>query len=206
MDKKIMFRNKQGYKLIAILKNPQKKTAAIVIFSHGLSSGKDSSRNNAISDALIEKGIATFLLDFTGHGESEGSIDEASVEQMAGDLGAAIDYIEGLKEFKKIGISGSSLGGTVAILTVAADKRISAMVLRAPPSEGYYEHAKKIKIPVMILQGIVNIGMLAESRELLKSLGGEKKLEIIEGASHLFEGHMGEMVEKTVLWFMKWLK
>ena len=206
MDKKIMFRNKQGYKLIAILKKPQKKTAAIVIFSHGLSSGKGSSRNNAISDALIEKGIATFLLDFTGHGESEGSIDEASVEQMAGDLGAAIDYIEGLKEFKKIGISGSSLGGTVAILAAAADKRMSAMVLRAPPSGGYYEHAKKIKIPVMILQGNVNIDMLAESRELLKSLGGEKKLEIIEGASHLFEGHMDEMVEKTVLWFMKWLK
>lgn len=206
MQEKVIFKNLKGYKLAGRLNRPKAKASAIVIFSHGLYSGKHSSRNNAISDALLEKGIATFLVDFTGHGESQGTIDEATVEQMADDLGAAIDYIEGLKEFRKIGISGSSLGGTVAILRAADDKRISTMALRAPPSEGYYEYAKKIKISVMILQGGEDIGILSESKELINALAGEKKLEIIKGASHLFEGHIEDMVDRTVDWFVGHLK
>jgi len=206
MQGKIIIRNTKGYRLAAVLNRPQKKADAVVIFSHGLYSGKNSSRNNAISGALLKKGIATFLIDFTGHGESEGTIDEATIEQMADDLGTAIDYIKELKEFQRIGISGSSMGGTVAILRAAADKRIDAMVLRAPPTEGYYEHAKKIKIPVMILQGSEDMAIFEESKELINSLTGEKKLEIIQGASHLFEGYVWEMVDKTVEWFVKYLK
>ncbi len=206
MQEKIVIRNTKRYRLAAVLNRPQKKADAVVIFSHGLYSGKNSSRNNAISGALLKKGIAAFLIDFTGHGESEGTIDEATIEQMANDLGAAIDYIKELKEFQRIGISGSSMGGTVAILRAAVDKRIDAMVLRASPTEGYYEYAKKIKIPVMILQGSDDMAILAESKELINSLAGEKKLEIIQGASHLFEGHVEEMVDKTVEWFVKYLK
>jgi len=57
----------------------------------------------------------------------------------------------------------------------------------------------------MILQGGADRTILQESKKLLDALGGDKKLEIIEGATHLFEGHEKEMVEKTVTWFVKYL-
>jgi alpha-beta hydrolase superfamily lysophospholipase len=205
MEEKVFFQNLKGYGLAGILKRPKKKSETVVIFSHGLYSGKDSRRNKAIAEALIEKGISAFLIDFTGHGESEGQIIEATVQQMADDLGSALHYIESRKEFKKIGLSGSSLGGTVAILRASTDKRIDTMVLRNSPSEGYYEYARNIKFPVMILQGGADRTILQESKKLLDALGGDKKLEIIEGATHLFEGHEKEMVEKTVTWFVKYL-
>lgn len=198
----IEFKNSLGYTLVGNLNKP-KNAGAIVIFAHGLHSGKHSSRNNAIAEALNKKGIAVFLIDFTGHGDSDGTMYEVTVEQMADDLKCAIDHIA--KDFKRIGISGSSLGGTVALLEASTDNRITAMVLRAPPSKGYYRYAKKIKIPVMILQGSEDIGILAEARTLIESLAGEKKLDLIKGASHLFEGYTDEMVKRTVDWFTAYL-
>src|SRR3989338_2042398 len=102
VEEKVTFRNKDGIILCGIIKKPYQNNSKnkknqkfpVVVFSHGLNSGKDSSRNNAIADSLLGKGIGSFLIDFTGHGESEGLISADLVNQQVNDLEAAINFIE----------------------------------------------------------------------------------------------------------------
>lgn len=192
MDK-VFFKSK-GVKLCGIFLLPKEK-CPIVIFSHGYGSGKDSSRNRAIADELVKRGIGAFLIDFSGHGESEGIIAEDVVSQQVEDLKAAIDVAA--EKTDKIGINGSSLGGSVALYAV--DKRIKAIVLRAPPSEGLEKIADTIEIPVLVIQG-ENDPLLAQNKELVKHFKNGK-LEVIKQASHLFEEHLEVMVQKTVEFF-----
>jgi dipeptidyl aminopeptidase/acylaminoacyl peptidase len=174
-----------------------------VVFAHGLHSGKDSPRNIHIARGLNDKGLATFLLDFTGHGESEGTMTDVSVEQLASDLKSAVTFLastEGV-DSRQIGICGSSFGGTTALVAAASDERIRVLVLRSAPVEGYYSFADKVTVPTLIVQGEAD-PIVRESMELIKHLHGEKKIELIKGAGHLYE--RPEQLEQAKSAIVKW--
>lgn len=205
MKEKVTFTNSKGLRLVANITGLKKgETHPVVIFAHGLNSGKDSPRNLFIAEGLVEKGFCCFLPDFTGHGESEGKNTDVTVEQFVMDLDASLDYIDKRKEFDpmKIGICGSSMGGTAALIKGATDGRIRALVLRSASAEGYYEYARKIDIPVMIVQGDED-PILRESRILYENLAGKKKFVLIKGADHLYskEEHLKEAREEITRWF-----
>jgi pimeloyl-ACP methyl ester carboxylesterase len=176
----------------------------VVIFAHGLHSGKDSPRNTRIAQGLIDEGFATLLMDFTGHGESEGTMADVSVEQLASDIYAAIGFLESAQgvDLDRMGVCGSSLGGTAALVAAATDKRIKALVLRSAPMEGYYHHGDKVTIPTLIVQGEAD-PIMKESKELFQHLPGEKKLELIRGAGHLYEEpeQLDQAKNAIVQWF-----
>ncbi|SNQ59331.1 alpha/beta fold hydrolase [Candidatus Methanoperedens nitratireducens] len=177
-----------------------------VIFAHGLRSSKDSPRNIYIAGGLVEKGFCCFLPDFTGHGESEGDASDATVEQFARDIGVSLDYInskEGVNP-ARVGICGSSIGGTAALVRAATDSRIKALALRSAPAEGYYKYADNVRIPTLIVQGDAD-PIMSESLILHEHLAGEKKLALIKGADHLYskEKHLREAREAIVQWFVE---
>ncbi len=115
MREKVILKNDKGFRLVAnILGFEKGMSKPVVIFAHGLRSSKDSPRNIYIAEGLAENGFCCFLLDFTGHGESEGDASSATVEQFAQDIGISLDYINGKEGVnpERIGICGSSIGGT----------------------------------------------------------------------------------------------
>lgn len=204
---KVFFKNSRGLKLAAGIEGLGKRTTPpVVIFAHGLNSSKDSPRNTFIAEGLVERGFCVFLLDFTGHGESEGVASDISVEQFVQDLDAALNYIKNLKgiDAARTGICGSSLGGTAALVKAATDKRIKALALRSSPGEGYYEYAGKVSTPTLIVQGDDD-PIMKESLVLYEKLAGEKKLALIKGADHLYtkEEHLKEAREAIVQWFVE---
>lgn len=203
---KITFKNNKGFRLVAEIVGLKKGiTQPVVIFAHGLNSSKSSRRNLHIAEGLVEKGFCCFLLDFTGHGESEGGSSDVSVEQFVHDLGAASDYLSRLGiDTARTGICGSSLGGTAALVRAATDKRIKALALRSAPAEGYYQYANKVHIPVLIVQGDAD-PIMKESLILYEKLAGEKRLVLIKGADHLYskEEHLREAREAVVQWFVE---
>ncbi len=209
MDRKVSFRNRRGLRLVGILKRLQAgEDLSVVVFAHGLHSSKESPRNTEIAQGLVEAGLAAFLMDFTGHGESEGREGDATVEVLAGDISSAVDFLgsaEGIDP-TRIGVCGSSLGGTAALAAAARDQRIKALVLRSAPVEGYYALGEKIAIPTLIVQGEAD-PILAESRELFRHLRGERRLELIKGAGHLYERpeELRRAREAIVGWFRRWL-
>jgi pimeloyl-ACP methyl ester carboxylesterase len=209
-EREVFFKNNRGFRLAGRLAGLREgENLPVVIFAHGLYSGKDSSRNNQISNGLVEKGLATFLIDFTGHSDSEGTMDDVSVEQFVEDLDAAVTFLEASEGVNPelIGVCGSSFGGTAALIFAASDDRIKALVLRSAPSEGYYEYGENVKIPTLIVQGEKD-PIIRESETLFKYLKGEKELVLIEGAGHLYEKPEQLNQAKTAIahWFKEKLK
>ncbi len=205
MNERVTFKNNKGLRLVTNIIGLKKETIQpVVIFAHGLNSSKDSPRNLYIADGLVEKGICCFLLDFTGHGESEGESSDATVEQFIQDLDASLNHINNIKGIDpmRIGICGSSMGGTAALITAATDDRIKALVLRSAPAEGYYQYASQVRIPTLMVQGDAD-PIMEESRILYEHLAGEKKLALIKGADHLYskEEHLKEAREAIAQWF-----
>ena len=207
MKKKVTFENNRGFRLVANIAGLKKGIIQpVVIFAHGLNSSKDSPRNLFIAEGLMEKGICCFLLDFTGHGESEGGTSDVTVEQFVQDLGASLNYINQIKSIDpfRIGICGSSIGGTAALVRATTDSRIKALALRSAPVEGYHPYASQVRIPALIVQGDAD-PILKESLILYEHLAGEKKLVLIKGADHLYskEEHLKEAREAISKWFVE---
>lgn len=207
MREKVTFKNNEGFRLAANIIGLKKGIIQpIVVFAHGLNSSKDSPRNLYIAEGLVAKGICCLLLDFTAHGESEGETSDATVEQFAQDLGAALDYINNRKDIdsRRIGICGSSIGGTAAFVRAASDARIKVLVLRSAPTKEYYQYASQVQIPVLIVQGDAD-PIMKESLVLYEHLAGEKKLALVKGADHLYskEEHLKEAREVIARWLAK---
>jgi dipeptidyl aminopeptidase/acylaminoacyl peptidase len=119
-------------KLVGVVTEPGKKTDAVVLMAHGGPGGDKRGPSEIfvkLADALALAGIASLRFDFRGCGESAGEFTETTIEAEARDLVAAAAYARG-RGFRRVGVVGESLGGTVAIL--AYDEHWRAVVLWFP--------------------------------------------------------------------------
>ena len=81
-----------------------------------------------LARALRERGHAVLLFDFRGHGTSGGRRSTIGYRE-AGDIIAALDYIQGRPELAglPIGVAGISMGGAASLLAAAREPRIAAV-------------------------------------------------------------------------------
>lgn len=207
MEKPLRFRNRRGLVLAAdLLRPPGAGAFPAVVFAHGWGSSRRSGRNRRIAEALREEGIAALLLDFTGHGDSEGRLDEVTLDDQIGDLHDSIDLLAGLGDLVPVGVAGSSSGGAVAVAEAADDPRVAALVLRAPSADTDFGAARRISAPTLLVQGARD-PLLERNRRLVEALACEHRLLVVPGAGHLFEepGTFDAVVSETVGWFRRWL-
>lgn len=209
---KITFKNNINYIIVADLYSFGAKSP-IIIFSHGFKSGRHSPRNTFIANALREEKISVLLLDFTGHGESEGTLEESTTERQTRDLIDALNMLE-LKGFTRFGLSGSSFGGASALMCTARDNRVKALVLRYSTMNACfsfkrpcYELADKISVPTLCIVGENDHPILEENKKFLDMLQAPKDLVTILGAGHAFDepDQLQQAVDVTVSWFKKYL-
>jgi dienelactone hydrolase len=196
---------RDGVELAAHLLLPAAATPPEVIFVHGLGSGKDSPRNVAIAERVRDAGIAALLFDLSGHGESSADPRGEDTDAYCDDLVAVFDWLQSRGEVDgaRIGISGSSLGGVVA-LDAMRSRRVSPIsaVLRAPPLSAHDLEA--VSLPALVLVG---------SRDPLSSMlevaprSAHVRVVTVADASHLFEepGTLERALEETVAWFRRTL-
>jgi predicted phosphoribosyltransferase/dienelactone hydrolase len=193
---------REGVRLAGILTTPAKQGPfPLVIFVHGLGSGKDSPRNQVIAQHLVDAGVATLLFDLSGHGESSADRTEG-IEPFVRDLEAVYAWAEQQEEVTPglMGIAGSSLGATVAVRALAEGRvRPKTMVLRGPPIEEGEFH--KVHVPSLVLVGSRDPLRFEAERGVTGN--SDLSLSIVEGASHLFEepGTLDEALRRTVDWF-----
>jgi predicted phosphoribosyltransferase/dienelactone hydrolase len=189
-------------RLVGILTTPAERGAfPLVVFVHGLGSGKDSPRNRVIAERLVETGIATLLFDLSGHGESSADRTEG-IEAFVLDLEAAFAWAERQEDVKPelIGIAGSSLGATVAVRALGQGRvHPKAMVLRGPPMDP--EEFRQVHVPSLVLVGSRDSLRFEAERGVAEN--PDLSLSVVEGASHLFEepGTLEEALQRTVDWF-----
>jgi putative phosphoribosyl transferase len=156
-----------------------------VLFVHGLGSSKDSPRNVVIAEGLRDHGIATLLFDLNGHGDS--TTDPNGVnEGFVADVAAAWSWATSNPALaaNRIGISGSSIGGVVA-LHAAREGLVhpAVFVLRAPPIDASDVHG--LAFPTTVVVGSedhLKYGISSAAAACPRMM-----VSVVDGASHLFE-------------------
>ena len=218
------------YGLAGVLHSPDEKTRACVITCHGLISGKDSEKYVGIARRFCGEDLAVLRFDFRGCGESGGLFEDTSLSGRMEDLESALDFVEE-QGCESVGVMGSSLGGTVAVLTAAKDKRVKALVTWATPcyldelfreevtrgfeklrrDVGKYDVVKAVRgmrCPILIVHGSLDEQVpLSHCKVLYENANEPKDLQIIEGADHRLTNpiHREKAVELTLNWFKRYL-
>ena len=126
-----------------------------VIFAHGLHSDARNRRSVLISRRLAKRGVIGVRMDFTGHGRSDGAVEDATEERMLADLRTVCENVCILDEVDQghIGVNGSGSGGMVALRFAANEPALGAMVIRGPITGGEFEAARKVKAPTLLIHG-----------------------------------------------------
>ena len=166
----------------------------LVLFAHGSGSSRHSPRNQFVAEQLQARQLATFLLDLLTEKEEE--IDNLTrhlrfnISFLSRRLIAAATWVKIASEISKlnIGLFGASTGGAAALLAAAQRPDLfQAIVSRGGRPDLASESLQIVKAPTLLIVGELDTQVLQLNRYALRLLAGEKKLEIVSGATHLFE-------------------
>lgn len=184
--------------------------AGIVVFAHGSGSSRHSIRNNYVASVIRKKNIGTFLLDLLTPEEDSDYARRFEIDLLAHRLLNATKWLQEQTHTKnlRIGYFGASTGAAAAIQSAAETIDIvKAIVSRGGRPDLAMPYLDKITAPTLLVVG-GNDGIVIELNiEAYKNLQCEKKLEIIEGATHLFEepGTLEQVAVLAEKWFEKYL-
>lgn len=186
-----------------------KGATGIVIFAHGSGSSRFSPRNVFVAGEMQKAGIGTLLIDLLTEKEDDVYETRFNIGLLTERLGRVVRWVAEAGETKglAVGLFGASTGAAAA-LDAAADlgDRIAAIVSRG----GRPDLAKelgKVTAPTLLIVGSDDIGVIELNEQALTLLRCEKKLELVPGATHLFEepGALEEVARLALGWFRTYL-
>jgi len=186
----------------------------IVLFAHGSGSGRHSPRNRYVDDVLREAGLATLLIDLLTPEEQEADLRTRhfrfDIGLLADRLADATDWLahEPDTQDLRVGYFGASTGAGAAL--VAAAKRpeaVGAVVSRGGRPDLAREALSRVAAPTLLIVGGEDGPVIDTNREAFAHIRAEKKLEVVPGATHLFEepGTLEEVARLAAGWFARYL-
>lgn len=182
---------------------------AIIIFSHGSGSSHMSPRNRKVAQHLQEIGLGTLLLDLLTPQEDQQYARRFDIELLAGRLKAATQWVGTMNEAAdcSIGYFGASTGAASALKAAADLPQVNAIVSRGGRPDLAMDVLGSVKAPTLLIVGSLDYEVLELNTLAYNRLHCEKKLEIIPGASHLFEeyGTLDKVTEMAGRWFSRHL-
>src|SRR5918995_757679 len=196
---------------VAIPKNPR----GLVIFAHGSGSSRHSPRNRSVAKRLNEAHLATLLFDLLT--EEEQAKDQASGQLrfnnllLAGRLTKVVDSMTTRSETagKKIGLFGASTGAAAA-LTTAAERvnEVGSVVSRGGRPDLVLESLHQVTAPTLLIVGQLDQDVIELNQRAYAQLQTEKRLDIVTGATHLFEepGTLEAVADLAAQWFARYLE
>lgn len=184
------------------------KPKGLVLFAHGSGSSRLSPRNQFVARHLQQRGLGTLLFDLLTAEEEK--VDDVTRELrfdipfLAKRLLKATGWAEKQAKGIPLGYFGASTGAAAA-LVAAAEKGtlIRAIVSRGGRPDLAGKALTKVVSPTLLIVGGLDIGVIELNEQAFASLTCPKKLEIIPGATHLFEeaGKLEAVAHLAALWF-----
>ena len=104
-----------------------------VVLCHGMESTKEGAKHQALAGRLAARGYVCLRFDFSYVGESEGSFEDLTISGEVDDLAGACEFLWE-RGTAALGLVGSSLGGTVAVLFAGSEQRVRALATIAAVS------------------------------------------------------------------------
>jgi pimeloyl-ACP methyl ester carboxylesterase len=186
----------------------------LVIFAHGSGSSRHSIRNKTVAKKLRQNKMATLLFDLLTPEEEE--IDNVTAH-LRFDIALLSERLLGTTDWVlqnpatknlNIGYFGASTGAAAALS--AASKRsdkIGAVVSRGGRPDLAEQALPSVEAPTLLIVGGKDYQVIDMNREALKILNCKKELQIIPGATHLFEeqGALEEVAKIAGNWFLEYL-
>lgn len=185
-----------------------------VLFAHGSGSGRHSPRNRYVADVLNRAGLATVLVDLL-------TVEEERHDLASGHLRFDIDLLADrlvrLVEWLKhqpatagaVGLFGASTGAGAALVAAAARRgTVAAVVSRGGRPDLAGDALPRVAAPTLLIVGGNDTPVIELNRRALEQLHVDKRLEIVEGATHLFEepGALEQVAELARDWFVEHLE
>jgi putative phosphoribosyl transferase len=182
----------------------------IVLFAHGSGSGRRSPRNRLVASALNDGRIATLLVDLLTDEEERVDLQTRhlrfDIPLLAHRLVGVIDWLgqEVTTRLLPLGLFGASTGaGAALIAAVSRPNRVKAVVSRGGRPDLADEAIPAVAAPTLLIVGGNDDVVIALNQMALEQLRCEKQLEIVPGATHLFE-EPGALEQVAILardWF-----
>lgn len=199
----------KGLNLKGILRksdNPQ----GMIIFCHGSGSSRLSSRNNFVADLLLEAGYSSLLFDLLTEDEDLIYENRFNIDLLTRRLVGVTEFIVKTEDLAKlpIGYFGASTGAASALFAAATlGQKIGAVVSRGGRPDMAMPVLNKIKIPTLLIVGGDDHEVIELNQKAFDELECIKKLEIVDGATHLFgePGKLEEVAQLTIDWFDTYL-
>lgn len=184
----------------------------IVAFAHGSGSSRHSPRNRFVAAALREGRLATLLLDLLTTGEEAIDFETGhlrfDIDLLAGRLVAATDWLKERPATRglSVGYFGASTGAGAALAAAAQrPDRVAAVVSRGGRPDLAGAALAHVEAPTLLIVGGDDLAVIDLNRQAMRGLRCEKRLEIVPGASHLFEepGTLEQVALLARAWFTR---
>jgi putative phosphoribosyl transferase len=188
------------------------EACGLVLFVHGSGSSRFSPRNTMVAERLNSARIATLLFDLLSEEESENRENVFDIELLAERLAEATRWARGEADVSAlpIGYFGASTGAGAALTAAATGEAdIAAIVSRGGrPDLAPMAALHRVRAPTLLIVGSRDDVVVALNRQALAELKCEAKIEIVPGATHLFEeaGALEHVADLATDWFLRYFR
>jgi putative phosphoribosyl transferase len=190
------------------------KARGMVIFAHGSGSSRHSPRNRYVARELRAAGLGVLLMDLLTLEEE--ALESPStglrfdVDLLAGRLVGATDWLASWPATRAlpVGYFGASTGAAAALIAATMrPQQVAAIVSRGGRPDMAEKVLGEVKAPTRLIVGGQDLQVLDYNRRAYERLGVEKDLQVVPGASHLFEepGALEKVADLARDWFLRFL-
>jgi putative phosphoribosyl transferase len=183
----------------------------VVLFAHGSGSSRLSPRNNQVAEVLRDREMGTLLVDLLTPEEDRDYETRFDIGLLTRRLEASLHWLQRNPKTVTlpVGLFGASTGAAAALQLAAsmADK-IAAVVSRGGrPDLAGRSTLEQVEAPTLLIVGELDHVVVDLNRSAYLSLHGDKRLEIVPGATHLFQepGALDEVASLAADWFHRHL-
>jgi putative phosphoribosyl transferase len=182
----------------------------LVVFAHGSGSGRHSPRNQAVARALNDAGLGTLLFDLLSPEEEGDRANVFDIPLLAGRLGTATAWLLDQDDTRAlpIGFFGASTGAGAALWAAAEpDSPVRAIVSRGGRPDLAGARLESVRAPTLLIVGGRDEAVLEMNRDAARHLTCEHRIEVVPGATHLFEepGALEAVADLAARWFLEHL-
>lgn len=197
-----------GVELLGDLEVPP-DPAGLVVFAHGTGSSRFSPRNRLVARVLRDDGLATLLLDLLTESEEQRDLDTREfrfdVGLLADRVLSALDRMREHEAVKSlpVGLFGASTGAAAALIAAAGDESVRAVVSRGGRPDLAGDALHDVQAPTLMIVGGRDPRILEANRRASRELCAPHHIEVIPGATHLFEepGALERVAALASAWF-----
>jgi putative phosphoribosyl transferase len=187
-----------------------KNAVALVLFAHGSGSSRHSPRNQFVARTLNDAGLGTLLFDLLT--QEEEALDMRTREHRF-NIGLLAERLVHATKWAKpqertrdlrIGYFGSSTGAAAALVAAAETPQdVGAVVSRGGRPDLAGDALPKVQAPTLLIVGGNDDIVIELNEQARDQMHCEVKLEIVPGATHLFEepGALEKVAKLASDWF-----